>query len=1406
MALSFDKKKNILYAYKNECAVPDVRKAYQLNASVYENSQKYYNDPNYLEREMVEKWFPAFQKMLGVTDDQLALEDIVIRQQDPQEPIKDKMQFNYDLDIIDYSTEAHKKGSKVDHYTKYEVLMKFKVKGFTKTSYIPVMCIPWVRKDGIIEYNGAEYAFIHMLEQTDGISYNPNNTNSNPPKISLRTNRNNIMLSNNEKDGIIVELGKSQKLDMMSLVSAMLRKEMVSGIMTDRLMEVWNQFADSDIVNLRNEKELYKFSTKWFYSGGSTRRRGVSDVMNSIAPQICGLPIDGVNHSYDKYDTTNLREELNDILSLRQALNKELAKPVLNPDGTVMYPAGKIITEFMIDQFNRNGVYIVYVKDDVDIEGAVLDEDIITGYIPRGTIVTDEIEDAFPEEDGMYTVRDHKYTDYIGKGIDHVFMIEKGTILSSSDVSRIRDSGRDYVLIKNGNKQRKVNFYTEIISNKQFKGEWIGKERGEWYYLDMDGQYVKPLGVGYTAYDMIALWSYAVKALRGKPTIKLPNIDEDFRKQLIPINEQFSRAMNYAIQNGMKQMKQTFAAWWKSDKIVEFTQHDSELVYKFYAFERLFWKYLYKESKCVRMIPATALNNPVAYISEVTKANVYTASKNSVSDSQRTISIGSYGKIDPYEIPQSGKIGVVNNLCSYVNIDNEGHISTPYYRVSHLGGKAKIDFDSGYQFLTVEQEEKHVIADICSMTVSNDGTIKESDDTLVLCMVPGNNKNRRIFDKLPISRVEYVNVNAMQPLSWASSTIPFLCNNDAARAVFAVAQMKQAKGLEYPEEPLVMTSAYEMIPKLNRKFGYVCTKNEHLHMSERDRRSDEWNIITANYDASVTNQPINEDISYPEFRQGDNSVMTIKPLKLLDESQFMDSPKLNEGDVVVSSNFVSDRGLMQFGVNAFALFIPDGYNYEDSAHISESFSRKMTSFRVNEEILPVKPTTRMPRIRNTAEHPIQTSLPFIPGTDNDTFDCTYNDHSKGTVKFSRKIKHAYGTYIGQYGHQDNNGRYDGVVVQLLSRDPAKIGDKLSNRHGNKCTVCKVSNEDMPYINNGRQADICLNPLGVGSRMNIGQIKELTLGLVMHVLGISICTDAYNCISDTEIKTLLKFTWSVANESTHYSELPANVPYPGNLDTIMARPEFSSIPDSIKAHCRENFDKIQIWRNTFDQDGTFEYHYLEDVHAVDEDGNDIIVKRESKGRAVGGFIYIFKLTQESYKKIHARANDMSDEEYSKLTDAPTQGAARGGGQRMGTMEIDALCAYDVPDYISELFNVRADNAIARENFNLDTYFDPRIVKDYKKEEKGQRRAVTELMYTLLALGIMTESDSGEIIPLSKTNGEDLKHVKGQYIQRELGKHGYGKKSTEEEPTESTPENTVSEEVTSSVLSKISYAED
>ena len=1431
--LQFDSSSNTLYAYRNKCAIPDVSNVPKLTTKVYEQAYQYFYDPEWLRKDVEEVWFPEFRAACGAKEGELEIEDIRIHVPYADEGFRDALAFNDYYETQDWIDYMHKDGIKVDRTVKVYVEVKFRIPGFTNCEYMPVLRLPYVREDGVIEYNHNEYAFIHILEQTDGISYSKSTSRNKPDKIELRTNRNAISIEES-KSGIMLKLDKTN-YELITIISAMLLKENYDAT---AMAEVWDEFADNAIAG-RYDTTQGTGMIKWYYSGGSTNGRSTDYILDTVTPKLRAVP--SVDFRNNRFDASHLREELNNVLSLNQAINKILYKDVVTKDGLVLARKGTLLDAGHIRNFQQNGIYVIYVENDVKVVGAVLAHDVIIKTIPIGTLVTPEIENAFPEEVGMYTIYQHNSSDYLGTDAESAFIIDKGSIITEDILTFIKQSGDDYVDILDGKKVIRNNFYTEIMSNKQFKGEWIGKEMGKWYYMDAYGNYIEPATNGYTAYDFIALWSYAVKAFRGDDVIKLPNIDEDFRKNLVPINEQYRRALAHAAVEGSKQMKNKFSELWRGETRRYFAQSDSELQDKVYAYEARFWDYLTKTIKCVRQIALGSTNNPIIYESELTKANVYIASKNSINDRQRRIAMSSYGRLDPYECPQSQKIGIVNNLTTYADIDMYGKVRTPYYKVYHEGSKSRIGINEKYTYLTVEEEEKYIIGDISSIDVDDDGNILTPNDTVILARVPGtDNKTKQNVDNVKVSQLQLVNVNAIQSLSWASAAIPFLSNNDAARAVFAVAQMKQAKGLESVQEPLVRTSAYRIYPRLNSKFGFVCDKDMWLYECNIDHRTKRRRVKCSDKMLGDPTARTCFEAEYEDWTIGDNSVYYHYPR--IKDNDAVNGLEVHEGQTVIETNFVSENGIMQFGMNAFVLMIPDGYNYEDSAHISVGFANDVISYRMNEEVLPIRPAPRCPRVYRLANgESLDSSImsgPVEKGYDNNGFMIRYKGDRGKNESVTKYLKHAYGDYISSYATRNDQGLFNGVCVQLLSRDTVQMGDKFSNRHGNKCTVCRISpHNEMPQIHSisgdgaaPKQVDMCLNPLGVGSRMNIGQIKELHLGFICYLLGIATETDAYNCLTDIELKTLLSFVYDIANETQHYREMPKEQTLPNNWSSVVNKPEYSIIPDSLKERAAERFDQIQDWRGCFNKKGNFYYYYWVETEMkcgdlVDENGSFVAdefgwneetkdkplrVRKLRMGEAVGGFMYMFKLTQESYKKVHARANDMSGEEYAKMTAAPTHGKARGGGQRMGTMEIDALCAYDAGHYISELVNERSDNDIRREQFNMKTYFDPKLVKGIQEEGDkneqdsfGQRRAVTRLLYTLLALGIYTDADDGEIIELSNKNGFELSHVKGSYLQREVGrvhrKNDQRQEDTTGEDTANTSEE-IPERLDSSVVNK------
>jgi DNA-directed RNA polymerase subunit beta len=256
-------------------------------------------------------------------------------------------------------------------------------------------------------------------------------------------------------------------------------------------------------------------------------------------------------------------------------------------------------------------------------------------------------------------------------------------------------------------------------------------------------------------------------------------------------------------------------------------------------------------------------------------------------------------------------------------------------------------------------------------------------------------------------------------------------------------------------------------------------------------------------------------------------------------------------------------------------------------------------------------------------------------------------------------------------------------------------------------------------------------------MNIGQIMDIHGGLVAKVLGFKLSADAYNSISLEELHTLMSLTVDLMNST-------------GDPHAITS--QYKTLPSSFLEHCCQNIENIRLYAGCFDKEGTTK---------VLLPGND---GKLTETKILVGYIYVFKLIQEAHKKVHARAGETYGEAYGEITDAPTHGSSKGGGQRYGTMEIDALCAMGASGLIRELTNERCDNAIARNNFYVNNFLPPALRKQYHIDSPGQRRSVTQFLYSMLSLGIMCEPMGHEFIPLSPNNGAELAHWKPSVIQR------------------------------------------
>lgn len=1295
--LEYNKEKNILYSYKSSLARPVIERE-DINRNIFESFLKYKN--TMCKDDVLNIFLPAFKAALGVDERKLDIkrEDIVIKHVDPGF-------FN----------------DRTEHVTAKMTMFNCNHGPY---SDVTIMKLPKVHEDGTIEYDSKRYAFIHMLEQEPAVSFEANESNSKPAMLKIKNEMRSMWI---DDDATMLKFRMSDlsrrsskiKYNLIDVIVELANEEGYD------IYEVFDEFANFSIVNMfKDEKEKnYHFG----FAGGNQNAVNASDYKKNVIPRLMLTRIKGDGIGDLSYDNSSIESNLCYLLSLDRALGETLAKDVysqLNKD-KLLATAGTVIDNNLLAKFKREGVYKIYIKYIPNIEGYYLAEDIMIWCAPAGLKITDSIRDFFPDEDGMYTSHDYEK-------LEVPIIFQSGDILTNDMIDVIASFGRDSIKVKDkksGGRIKILNFYEEIISNRKFLGDDIGLECGSWYYMGVDGNFRKTNGA-YTTYDFVALYSFCTKLFEGKWISRVFNSDIGFRKVLVPLSEQYRRAFAYAVREGFKQMNRKLKTIYNTNR-TDYLDRD-KVDNQFYPFSKAFWRYLRDEAKCLVSLSSDSVHNPIAYISACTKVNVYTANKHSVAASQRDIAMGSYGKIDPYEIPQSGKMGTVYNSTCDVLIDASGQMRTPYYEVKNVGGVLKVD-TSKVHMLTSEEEESKVIADICACDIDSNGVIRNPND-ITLCRVPSvSSIEKQTFAHRRIEDVNLINTVATQQLSWASSTIPYMSSNDAARAVFAVAQEKQAKGLVETDEPYVMTSAYEQLVWLTDRFGIISKCDGTVSQINFDPKKSEYRIFIT----TGTKDGIEDGIEYNFPSHLDSGYSVTKYDILVKEGQ-----KIKRGDMIVSSNFISKNGILQFGRNALTAYICNGYNYEDGSHMADSFCEKLSSYRMNTEEFAGSPsTTKAYRVN---KKPMAKYIrPYI-----DTLETSYSDSKYiGRIKKTLQFTHTYGFYedATPIKLKNKNSNY-GVEITTVSVDKFKAGDKASNRHGNKGVMSSIDakvtcDSNMPRLLNGRPIEVCLNPLGVGSRMNIGQIKEIHSGLICHVLNTRISTDAYNSISEEELRSLMEFTVDLMNSTGDPSVIYNQYL---NLIDLCGKDFFE--------HCTENLSHIREWAGCFNKNGTTK------VLIPTNDG------RMTETEVLIGYLYIFKLIQESHKKLHARGGETMGEPYGEVTDAPTHGSSKRGGQRFGTMEMNALCAYGTSSYIQELTNERCDNAIARNNLYVDTYLPPKLRKQYHIDEPGQRRAVTQFLYTMLALGVMCEPHDGEFVPLSYTNGSDLAHWKPSVLQR------------------------------------------
>ncbi len=672
-----------------------------------------------------------------------------------------------------------------------------------------------------------------------------------------------------------------------------------------------------------------------------------------------------------------------------------------------------------------------------------------------------------------------------------------------------------------------------------------------------------------------------------------------------------------------------------------------------------------------------------------------------------------YGRMCPIETPEGPNIGLIGSLSSYARVNPFGFVETPYREVT--GGRVTDQI----HYLTADEEDEHVIAQ-ANAPLKADGLFAE-DSVLV-------RRKGGEMELVPANDVDYMDVSARQMVSVATAMIPFLEHDDANRALMGSNMQRQAVPLVRAEAPLVGTG---MELRAAVDAGDVVVADKAGVVSEVSADA----VTVMNDDGTHTTYRI------AKFRRS-NQGTSYNQRVLVDEGDRL------EVNSVIADGPSTDTGEMALGKNLLVAFMSwEGHNYEDAIILSQRLVQDdvLSSIHIEEHEVDARDTKLGPEeitrdIPNVAEDVladldergiIRIGAEVVAGdilvgkvTPKGETELTpeerllraiFGEKAREVRDTSLKVPHGEtGTVIGVkvFDREEGDELPPGVnqLVRVYVAQKRKItdGDKLAGRHGNKGVISKILPvEDMPFLEDGTAVDVVLNPLGVPSRMNVGQVLETHLGWVASR------------------------GWQVDGEPAWASRLPeyARAADPG---TRVASPVFDGMSEG------EIVGLLDSTRRT--RDG---------VRLIDGTGKTLLFDGrtgEPFPEPVSvGYMYILKLHHLVDDKIHARSTGP----YSMITQQPLGGKAQFGGQRFGEMEVWALEAYGASYALQELLTIKSDDVLGR----VKVY--EAIVKGENIPEPGIPESFKVLIKEMqsLCLNVEVLSSDGMSIEMRETD-EDV----------------------------------------------------
>ena len=720
----------------------------------------------------------------------------------------------------------------------------------------------------------------------------------------------------------------------------------------------------------------------------------------------------------------------------------------------------------------------------------------------------------------------------------------------------------------------------------------------------------------------------------------------------------------------------------------------------------------------------------------------------------RDVHYSHYGRMCPIETPEGPNIGLINSLACYARINEYGFVEAPYRKIDKSDPKNPRVTDE-VVYMTADEEDNYHVAQ------ANEALDEEGH--FIRKNVSG--RYREETQEYERSMFDYMDVSPKMVFSVATALIPFLQNDDANRALMGSNMQRQAVPLLTTEAPVVGTG---MEVKTAVDSG-VCVVAKHAGVVER---SESNRIIIRCEDGTK------DEYRLTKFaRSNQSNCYNQRPIVFKGD-------RVEAGDVIADGASTSN-GEIALGKNPLIGFMTwEGYNYEDAVLLSEKLVMNVvyTSVHIEEyeaeardtKLGPEEITRDVPGVGDDALKDLDERGIIRIGAEVRAGDilvgkvtpkgeteltaeerllrAIFGEKAREVRDTSLKVPHGeYGIVVDakvftrENGDELAPGVNQAVRIYIAQKRKISVGDKMAGRHGNKGVVSRVLPvEDMPFLPNGRPLDIVLNPLGVPSRMNIGQVLEIHLSLAAKALGFNVSTPVFDGANENDIMDTLDLANDYVNmEWDEFKEKHGDELLPEVLDYLY-----------------ENRDHRALWKGV----------------PISRDGK-VLLRDGRTGEYFDspttiGHMHYLKLHHLVDDKIHARSTGP----YSLVTQQPLGGKAQFGGQRFGEMEVWALEAYGASYTLQEILTVKSDDVVGR----VKTY--EAIIKGDNIPEPGIPESFKVLLKELQSLGLdvrvlkddNTEVEIMESIDYGDTDLRSVIEGDRKYHDKEeesFGKHGY-----------------------------------